>query len=638
MRAVVHSWAGGSGVQVRVKALAVACAVVLLPLAAGRVMAADPPEHLGEGVLVPGRTAADVGMSGARIVVSDHDSHAVYETSNNGTSWTASGGSSSGKALQVEGASLLTFDGGTAKVGGLSFPSADEVVLGKGGKLVSDQAAGAATASVYAVANGTKLADYAPPFALADNTVWKVTSPGHLDGKDLTTGVVKTVLVASACTVGPHGVNGRWALLSGCNQVVDVQGPQAPRNLTVAADAQLGNGFTVQASGSDLLVTDLNDVALGQRRYGPVRTAAPSFRADGGGAAKIVYADGADRPRVITLGWLAADPQQRPDTVAPKLTSASAGDRIRDNTSLSFEWAYEDPQDPNSPATGVNTYDLRIQQRPNRTSPYGAWNQVPAWQGLKTNGASMTAAVGTDTCWQVRARDYAGNVSAWSASYCSEVDGTAPSLVTWRIGDRVALGAPVTVRWAYKDDTDIASYDVIYKVAAPGVALGNWIYPATWQNTRITSISWTPRLGWDECFMVRARDYLGNVSAWAPQICSVSPQDDRAFTTAGTATRSTSTLAFQGTTAILKANGAYLTKATEAAQRIAVVAIHGPGQGRVDVYHANIKIGTVNLSATTTSRVVTYLPTTPLRTGPVKVISTTTAPAAIDALAFLRAP
>jgi hypothetical protein len=277
----------------RVKA-AVVCAVVLLPLtASSQVMAADPPQHLGEGVLVPGKTAVDVGMSGARVVVSNP----VYETSNNGTTWTATGGSSAGKPLQVEGPSLLTFDSGTAKVGGLTFPAADEVVLGKGGKLVSHRAAAAATAEVYDVATKAKVADFAPPFALSGDTVWKVTEPGHLDGKNLTTGVVKTVLVAGACTVGPDDVNGRWALLSGCNQVVDVGGPQPPRNLSVAADSQLGNGFTVQASGSDLLVTDLNDPALGQRRYGPIRTTTPSFRADGSGLAKIVYADASSNPR-----------------------------------------------------------------------------------------------------------------------------------------------------------------------------------------------------------------------------------------------------------------------------------------------------------------------------------------------------
>jgi hypothetical protein len=193
------------------------------------------------------------------------------------------------------------------------------------------------------------------------------------------------------------------------------------------------------------------------------------------------------------------------------------------------------------------------------------------------------------------------------------------------------------VRWAYKDDTDIASYDVVYKVAAPGVAFGKWMYPAVWQGTRITSITWAPRLGWDECFMVRARDFLGNLSAWSAPICSVAPQDDRALTSAGSVTRSTSTLAFQGTTSILRANGAYLTKATEAGLRIALVAIHGPGQGRVDIYHANVKVGTVSLAATTTSRKVTYLPVTLFRTGSLKIVSTSTAPAVVDAIAFLRA-
>ena len=58
----------------------------------------------------------------------------------------------------------------------------------------------------------------------------------------------------------------------------------------------------------------------------------------------------------------------------------------------------------------------------------------------------------------------------------------------------------------------------------------------------------------------------------------------------------------------------------------------------MDIYHANIKIGTVSLAATSTSRVVTYLPTTPFRTGALKIISTSTAPATVDGIAFLRAP
>lgn len=597
-----------------------------------------------------------VGMSGARVVTADYQpDHGVYETTTNGTTWSSLSTSNSTKPLQLEGTTLVTYQAGIARVrgsgGDLTFPATDEVVLGKGGKLVSHRTPDAAIAEVYDVATKTKLADYAVPFALADSSVWKVTATGELTGKDLSTQATKTIAVASACTVGPDDVNGRWALLSGCtggNQVIDIKGPEAPRNLTVAADSQLGNGFVVQTavgqdagglSTKELLVTDLNDQGLGQRRYGPINgrlLQPPSFRPDGAGGAKLIYADPDARPRIISLTWLAVDPQQRPDATAPVLTSATAGDRLRDNTNLSFDWTFTDPQDPNAPASGILSYDVRIQQRPNRTSPYGAWNERVGWQGLKTTAASYTAVPGTDTCWQVRARDYAGNLSNWSTSYCSEVDGIAPTAVTLRIGDRVALGATATVSWGYADETAVGSYDIVYKTAAAGAAFGSWIYPAAWQNTDLRAITWAPRIGMDECFMIRARDVVGNLSAWSKPLCTVVPQDDRALTSSGTVTRSTSTLAFQGTTTILKASGAYLTKTGEGALRIAVVGISGPGQGKVDVYHANVKIGTVNLAATTTARTVTYLPITAYRTGAVKIVSISTAPATIDGVAFLR--
>ncbi|MEV6415527.1 hypothetical protein [Kribbella sp. NPDC051718] len=594
-----------------------------------------------------------VALSGTRVVTADYQpDHGVYETTTNGTTWSSLSTSNSTKPIQLEGTTLVTYQAGIARVrgsgGDLTFPATDEVVLGKGGKLVSHRAPDAPTAEVYNVATKSKLADYAVPFAMADSSVWKVTETGVLTGKELTTQATKTIAVAGNCTVGADGVNGRWALLSGCKQVIDIKGPEAPRNLTVAADSQLGNGFVVQTavgqdanglSTKELLVTDLNDQGLGQRRYGPINgrlLQPPSFRPDGSGGAKLIYADPDARPRIISLTWLAVDPQPLPDTTAPTLTSATAGDRLRENTSLSFNWAYTDPQVPNAPATGVKSYDLRIQQRPNRTSPYGAWNQVPSWQGLTSTAASYTAAPGTDTCWQVRARDYAGNLSNWSTSYCSEVDGIAPTAVTLRIGDRTALGATATVSWGYKDETAVGSYDIVYKTAAAGAAFGSWVYPAAWQNTDMTSITWAPRIGMDECFMIRARDVVGNLSAWSIPLCTVVPQDDRAFTSSGTVTRATNTIAFQGTTSILKASGAYLTKSGEGALRIAVVGISGPGQGKVDVYHAGIKIGTVNLAATTTARTVTYLPTTVYRTGVVKIVSTSTAPAAIDGVAFLR--
>ncbi|MGC4943396.1 hypothetical protein [Kribbella sp. DT2] len=530
-----------------------------------------------------------VGLSGNRVVTSDQQpAHTLYETSNNGTAWTATGGSSTGKPFQLEGTTLLTFDATTAHVGGLTFPAADDVVLGKGGKLVAHNG------EVYDVATKAKVLDLQPPFALVGSTAWKVTEPGVLQGQDLTAGTTRTVTVASGCTVGPNGINGRWALLTGCaggNQVIDVTGPEPPRNLAVPADAQLGNGFVAQlANGEDaggaptkeLLVTDLSDPALGQRRYGPVlgRLQPATFRADGTGLPKIAYADPNARPRVITLDWLKPDPQQRPDQTPPVLATASAGDRIRDFPTSAFSWSFKDPaDDPHEPASGVLSYDLRIQQRPTPTSPYGAWREIAGWQGIKITEVSLTANPGVDTCWQVRSRDFALNLSAWSTSFCSETDGTAPTHVSSRPGDRVILTPAQTYSYSFTDNLDPVAYDVAYRNAAPGQALGAWVYPAAWQAVQDTSVAWGANAGSDRCFQVRARDVIGNVSGWSPQTCSVYPQDDRALTAVGSVTRGSSTAAFLGTTSTLNAKGAALTKTGESGVRIALVTLNGPGQG-----------------------------------------------------------
>ncbi|MEV6287420.1 hypothetical protein [Kribbella sp. NPDC051770] len=602
-----------------------------------------------------------VGLSGSRVVASDQQpAHSLYETSNNGAAWTATGGSSSGKPFQLEGSSLLTFDGTQARVGELTFPAADDVVLGKGGKFVAHNG------EIYDVATKAKVLDLQPPFALVGSTAWKVTEPGVLRGQDVTAGTSKTITVASGCTVGPNAANGRWALLTGCaggNQVVDISGPEAPRNLTVPADAQLGNGFVAQlvdgessAAGApasadgatnaaavgakDLLVTDLNDPALGQRRYGPVlgQLHPATFRADGSGQPKLVYADPTARPRVITLDWLKPDPQQRADRTPPVLTEASAGDRIRDFTTSRFYWTFRDPaDDPHEPASGVLSYDLRIQQRPTPTSPYGAWREIAGWQGIKITEVSLTANPGIDTCWQVRSRDFALNLSAWSASYCSETDGTAPVHVSSRPGDRVILTPAQAYSYQFTDNLDPVAYDVAYRNAAPGQALGAWVYPAAWQTLQDTSVAWGANAGSDRCFQVRARDVIGNVSGWSPQTCSVYPQDDRALTSVGSVTRGSSPLAFLGTTSTLNAKGTALTKTGESGVRIALVTLNGPGQGSVDVFHAGVKIATVSLAATTQTRKVTYLPVTAYRSGEVRIVSTSTAPATVDGIAFLRA-
>lgn len=402
-------------------------------------VAADGVLHLLKTTPPFAAQVRNVALSGNRVVTSDNrvdpvalPNHELYETTTSGSTWTHLTGGNWNEPFQLEGNTLLTremasFDNSVSRTrvrgpnGDLLLPNAlDEIVLGKGGKLVARRAGGSTSFEIYDVGTKAKVADYSPPFALADSTVWKVTANGVLTGKDLTTGSSKTILVPNGCTIGSGRVNGRWALLEGCvggNEVIDVRGAEPPRYLTVPADAELGNGFVLQLytgadanglSTKELLVTDLNNPALGQRRYGTIlgRWIQPSsFRADGAGGAKFVYADPNARPRVVTLSWLAPDPDQRPDTTPPVLTSASAGARVLDTRTVTFTWAFSDPSsDPNEPPTGVLSYDLRIQQRAKPTDPYGAWREVAGWQGMKSTTASLTASPGTDTCWQVRAQ------------------------------------------------------------------------------------------------------------------------------------------------------------------------------------------------------------------------------------------
>lgn len=216
------------------------------------------------------------------------------------------------------------------------------------------------------------------------------------------------------------------------------------------------------------------------------------------------------------------------------------------------------------------------------------------------------------------------------------MDGTPPTHVTSRPGDRVILTTPSKYTYSFKDNLRVVSYDVAYRIAAAGHALGAWVYPAAWQGIQSTSVAWAPVLGADRCFMSRARDAVGNTSAWSPATCSATPQDDRALTAAGRVTRSSSSLAFRTTTSRLTASGASLSKSGEAGVRIALVTINGPGQGSVDVYHAGIRIARVSLASSTWTRKVTYLAVTPYRTGTVKITSVSALPSLIDGVAFLR--
>jgi hypothetical protein len=523
--------------------------------------------------------------------------------------------------------------------------------LGRGGRLMTYHPMDGSTPGLVVEDARTgeryATADFLFNTAIDGTWVWTTTTDG-LSGRDVVTGQTKTVKTSfpdSCSTSSPLAVVERWATY--CGVIVDLVGVLPDRRLTENHDWVLGNGFVAGRRWAtdwrtrEVVVIDLNDPDMSQRVYGPAaddggRDDRGTIAVDETGKPRLVYVDQEDQVRLIALDWLHEEPPMtRPDKTAPALTSASTGPRLSPTRSLSVSYTFTDPTPAEvEPASGLASYDVRIQQRSVSTAPYGEWRQP--WSATTATRVTMTAGPGVDTCFQVRGRDKLGNVSAWSASRCSMVDGTKPTLVSRSAGDRVRLSSSVKFTYAFKDNGVLTTYDVAYRTAAAGRLLGSWVYPAGWQGIRSTSVSFTAGLGSDSCFMVRARDAAGNTSPWAPSTCTSIPLDDRALTAAGSVSRTSTTMAFQNTASRLNKSGARLYRSGQVGNRVAVVALVGPGQGTVEVWHGSHKLGRLSLASTNWGRRVFYLPTTSYLTGTVSVVSVSTAYSSIDGLSVLR--
>jgi len=219
----------------------------------------------------------------------------------------------------------------------------------------------------------------------------------------------------------------------------------------------------------------------------------------------------------------------------------------------------------------------------------------------------------------------------------TQLDTAAPKYVSSSAGARTSTSPTVRYSYRFTDNTAVASYDVVYRSAASGKALGKWTYPASWQKTRSTAVSVTPAPGTDACFMVRARDARGNLSAWSPVTCALTPQDDRALAATRSFARLTYRTGYRGTLTQLRASGATLYKDGEYGNRVAVTVLTAPKQGVVDVAFAGRRVGRISLASSSVALKTFYLPVGAFRTGRVTVTSLSGLPASVDAVGLLRA-
>lgn len=100
------------------------------------------------------------------------------------------------------------------------------------------------------------------------------------------------------------------------------------------------------------------------------------------------------------------------DTVAPKPALAAPATAIL-SSSVKLSWS---ATDTGTPTSGVLNYDVRY-RKASYTGNFGAWT---TWKSATTaRSASFGLTAGYSYCFQVRARDKAGNVSGWTAARCT---------------------------------------------------------------------------------------------------------------------------------------------------------------------------------------------------------------------------
>ncbi|GIL34208.1 PD40 domain-containing protein [Phycicoccus sp. DTK01] len=201
-------------------------------------------------------------------------------------------------------------------------------------------------------------------------------------------------------------------------------------------------------------------------------------------------------------------------------------------------------------------------------------------------------------------------------------DSNAPVVRLGATGGAVTLASTTAATYSATDASGVASYDVRSRRAARGGTFGDFATVAA--ATRSTRAAVPLSAGYQTCWSVRARDQLGNTSAWSSERCTARPIDDRELTRSTTGwTRRTGSSSYLGTHTSTTRSGARLTVASVKARQIYLVATRCPSCGTATIYVGSTKIGSVSLvSATTRRQSILALPTTSLRSGTLSIVAT----------------
>jgi hypothetical protein len=220
------------------------------------------------------------------------------------------------------------------------------------------------------------------------------------------------------------------------------------------------------------------------------------------------------------------------------------------------------------------------------------------------------------------------------------VDLTPPAVTVLEPPRDTVLGWASFRYRARDDEAGLASYDVRYRRARYDSPFGGYWLPNDWQRRPQDFVYIEdPEPGYEYCFSARARDRLGNLSAWSAERCDAAPADDRRFSASPGWTRGTGSAYYEQTYTSTVTRGARLTLPGVGAHTMTLVAMRCPTCGHLRVWHAGEAVASFDLAAPVTEyRARLPMQWSPgLRSGPVTIeVLSSGKTVRIDGLAVFR--
>ncbi|MFD2793981.1 hypothetical protein ACFS27_10530 [Promicromonospora vindobonensis] len=284
----------------------------------------------------------------------------------------------------------------------------------------------------------------------------------------------------------------------------------------------------------------------------------------------------------------------------------------------------------------VATYDVRYHKDKGGTQ-IGSWVYPRSGTGITARSFTVGTGKSYRVCFSMRARDAAGNVSGWTSSRCTYVDGMAPKVTKATMSTRWL--APITadeIRWKPRfsfgasDDQGVAAYQFEERYAGGRTRLPSVPSRYLWDEVPGTSA----RIGLDPgdqlCRRVRAKDQVGNIGSWSSWKCVNAPfmTGDRYMTAADTGNFGATVTSRFGAS----------TKGIVAVRSVRVKVQTGPGYGAMKVYAGSEYLGTVNAYASKSGTAVKTLTTSSgkVKAAKVRFVAKSTKSVKVRAIYFVR--